>query len=130
MKNPFKQYKRWLKEVKQRNSQPPINPQTWRADSEGFGYDEKWFSWQDISKITIYLVDFFAYDRVEVSLSIGSKVHAITEGDNGFPELIYQLKVVFPCIDEPIQHLSTHAFSTQVFEIVPTKNHNFPSPLV
>jgi hypothetical protein len=104
-------------EVRHRRTKPPINPSIWTADSEGFGCNENRFLWQDISKITIYLVDFFMYDRIEVCLTIGSRVQAITEGDVGFTEFVEHLQSVFPAVEEPMGFLSNHPFSEQVFEI-------------
>ncbi len=122
MKNPFR---RWLTESRGRRKQPPINPSIWTADINGFRCDEERFLWHDISKITIYLVDFFTYDRIEVLLLVGSKEHAITEGDNGFPEFINQLQITFPVVEESMGFLSHHAFSTEIFEFVPPQTERF-----
>lgn len=78
--------------------------------------DEKRFLWQDITKITIYLVDFFTYDRIVVCLTFDLKILETTEGDSGFLEFIKQLQITFPVVEEPLGYLSHHAFSTEVFE--------------
>lgn len=116
MRNPLRRYRKWLKEVRLRRSQPPIERIVLTVDERGFSLGEKHFLWTEITKIRIYLVDFFMYDRVEVCLTLDSKILAITEGDSGFLEFIKQFQITFPVVEEPLGFLSHHAFSTEVFE--------------
>ena len=107
----------WLRKQKSRTRIDPPDRLEITFDSVGFLLKGIQYDWSSISAISIDLVDCFTTDSIHVELKTDLGNVVLSEHTIGFYDCLEVMNEMFPEIEQPIQYLSHHPFSREIFVI-------------
>jgi hypothetical protein len=105
----------WLRKQKSRTRIDPPDRLEITFDSVGFQFKGIQYDWSSISAISIDLADFLTTDSIYVELKTDLGHVVLSEDTIGFYDCLSVMNEKFPEIERPIQYLSHHPFSREIF---------------